>query len=170
MAQPVIYRIVDEDEGENTPEITVQNRTLTAISRTLYYRRQIPEGGFQLDDFLAMAEQMEVDPGRLLNSLFSHLDIDNAVLLLIQLQLMNGGMNVVFVVGARSPPEHPAPRLNVLNDPPEDTCAICLETSSATPGQGWATAEGCDTHRFHAQCIRGWRGGTCPMCRVPLRE
>jgi hypothetical protein len=169
MAQTVIYRIVDEEDGENTPEITVQNRTLTAISRTLYYRRQIPERGVQLDDFLAMAEQLEVDPDWLLNSLFNHLDIDNAVLLLVHLQLMNGG--VVFVVGAESPPEHPAPRLNVLNEPPEEgTCAICLETSSDTPGKAWATAEGCDTHRFHTACIRDWRGGTCPICRVPLRE
>ena len=160
------------EPGENTPEISVENNTLIAISPTVNFSRRIPGEGFQLDEFLSIAEQLHVAPDWLLNSLSNHPDGGITLLLFLQLQFMHGSRSIVLIVQAESRQQNITPQLNVLDDPPDDshTCVICLETSAETPNQGWATAEGCDTHSFHTECIWRWRGGTCPICRAQLRE
>ena len=60
-------------------------------------------------------------------------------------------------------------QLNEAAPTDDQCCSICLETNAETPGQGWSTAEGCDIHRFHTNCIRQWTSATCPMCRAPLQ-
>ena len=49
----------------------------------------------------------------------------------------------------------------------EEKCCICLESSAATPQMEWATAAGCDRHRFHSQCLSRCTQGSCPLCRAP---
>jgi hypothetical protein len=48
----------------------------------------------------------------------------------------------------------------------EEKCCICLESSAATPQMEWATAAGCDRHRFHSQCLSRCTQGSCPLCRA----
>ena len=73
---------------------------------------------------------------------------------------------------AEEPPPLPhIPRLIICpyrSVPYEEICAICTDTRAEKPRLSWAFAEGCEAHRFHSVCIRGWGGGTCPMCRAPL--
>ena len=84
--------------------------------------------------------------------------------------------NVGGVVGVSQPEqqqeeEEHIPRLIICpyrSVPYEEICAICTETRAEKPRLSWAFAEGCEAHRFHSACIRGWHGGTCPICRARL--
>jgi hypothetical protein len=182
----VFYRIIDDDEPAGAAEpnqafifIYPDRRVMVFHSRRVYYRRMIPVGGFERDDFMDMAARLELRPTELAQSLnrrqyrgiagefvqtlaeFYSLWIDPATQERMQ-QLMQR-------LQQRQPR---APRLNAVEDeaalPPDEVCAICLETCSNTPGKGWSTAEGCSAHRFHTDCILKWTAGTCPMCRREL--
>ena len=158
----VFYRIVD-NEVRNSNDFAVginrHTRTMCIVTPVLYYRRQIPEGGFEFHDFCRMATRVGIRKFRLAARLNQRRFRGIAGPMVDAMAALH---NVRL-----SPSTAFRPRLHALETVPADeSCAICLEEG----GEGWSTAEGCSRHRFHAKCIGRWDGRTCPMCRAQLRD
>jgi hypothetical protein len=177
----VYYRIVGA-EGPEVPEISVHDGVMTAVSRIAYLRRGLPvETGFDFTDLVRTAallgcqpvwlvSQLIVYPGRggitagvvgqLLATMWAGAEMVRTEDGRTMLQVTDGVRS--FVVARIAAP----PRLTAVPDTDAgEECAICLHSD----GGDWATAAGCDRHRFHAACISRWTGGACPLCRRTLR-
>jgi hypothetical protein len=177
----VFYRIIDDEPAEAGEEdrasfhVNFGTRVLTISSRRMYYRRVIPVGGFESADFMDMAARLDFRPTELATVL-SHRRYRGIAGQAVHLLALTHRLRftpIVFLFTLTQPQQQRnPPRLNAVDAaPPQDeVCVICLETCASTPGQGWSTAEGCNTHRFHTACIGQWIGGTCPICRSELRQ
>jgi hypothetical protein len=142
--------------------------------RRVYNWRMIPAGEFEADDFMDMVARLELVPIELARTLsrMQYRGIAGIFInTLAEIDLFGPIFQERFMQRLQRRQQQPrAPRLNAVKavPPPEEVCAICLETCSDTPGKGWSTAEGCSAHRFHTECILKWTAGTCPICRREL--
>ena len=168
-----IYTIVDSDVTERGNPVTFFRKGLIiAISPTLYYRANLSDRDFTLDEIRSIAGRFDVQPRWFIRELresitftpgeeFNHLNI-----------FLRGLETDIIIDDIRR--EMQAKRklempLNPVDTPAEDqACAICLEQCSEHPEKKWVTREGCDKHCFHTECIREWAPLTCPVCRAPL--
>lgn len=178
----IIYRIIDDEQvvvGERVlPTITIRGTTIYATTRTVHYRRSIPEGGMRFDDLFRMA-------GRL-----GGIQVVSLIWIAAQLNRPEyGGVAGPYVAelatlhgvnlnpvidqiiqdyaarGIPAPPPAFVPRLITTEAVPADyTCAVCLETR----GGEWVTADGCSFHFFHRECMMQWTRRNCITCRRPL--
>jgi len=176
-------------------EVNTHTREITIISGETYcFRGTAPVGGYDILEFARIARALRCRPGRLAQLLCSGRSREivgpSIELFMIWMQMYQFTVNqVVRMVHTIEPelraqaelvqmidgmlPVSQGPQeglqLNEAAPTDDQCCSICLETNAETPGQGWSTAEGCDIHRFHTNCIRQWTSATCPMCRAPLQ-
>lgn len=168
-----IYTIVDSDVTVRR-NIVVHYRkgVITTVSRTLYYRANVRDRDFTLDEIRSIAERFDVQPRWFARALWESSRFaprEDFELLVHPLR----DADHVFIMEqlrrdaqAKRKLEMP---LNPVDAPAEDdACAICLEQCSEHPEKKWVTREGCDKHCFHMDCIREWAPLTCPVCRAPL--
>jgi hypothetical protein len=150
-------------------------RVLILTSRTVYYRRRIPEGGFLTDDILHMENLLGIRFERLVDLLERRSGLDGIVNPEVTFWVMmyetTNRLPPRFIIRHRQQANNAVAAtpqlLHQVVPSPDDTCVICLETGGVNqPYQEWSTVEGCDAHHFHTACIRRW-GTSCPTCRAP---
>ena len=150
-------------------------RVLILTSRTMYYRRRIPEGGFLTDDILHMENLLGIRFERLVDLLERRSGLDGIVNPEVTFWVMmyetTNRLPPRFIIRHRQQANNAVAAtpqlLHQVVPSPDDTCVICLETGGVNqPYQEWSTVEGCDAHHFHTACIRRW-GTSCPTCRAP---
>ena len=171
----VYYRIVDDevDPNNNELEITIRNGTVYAISRTHYYRKQIPAGGLEFMDLFRMSARLGATMIWLAAQLSRPEHEGIAGPYVAELATLHGVDLVPVVEGLLQTRRRSAfrPRLVDFEYVPEDeVCYICLLSAEETPEDDWVIAEGCSRHRFHRECMLQWTGSNCMTCQAPLRS
>ncbi len=141
MSREVFYRLVDVEVGDAPLRVSVRGTTLTVITRTAYLRTELAEAGW-----IDHAEYNRIATLVGANPFWLYLDI-----------LSRFTENARHRIIGAAPVLRPAA-------PGSEVCCICLSSGDSA----WATATGCDAHRFHAACIARWTRLTCPLCRAPL--
>ena len=181
-----VYRIIDDEVhiGDyNQPVVLIQNRTMIAISRTMYLSRVIPETGFGFVDLMTLAMRLNVRSPWLAAQL-SRPEYEGiaggiaASLGLLNRMDLDGESQQAIVAGIvnrmvqhATPVVTPARQITTVVEPlieENETCVVCLDTKAEEPSLPWATAAGCERHRFHLKCLQKWQGNTCMTCRAPL--
>ena len=152
--------------------IAIQGRDVIVNSSAGVYRMRIPEGGFGFNELFSFSTLLNVHSSWLAKEL-SRPEFDGiageyvAELATEESRVIDDPTRAIAHMIHQTVGR---PELNVLTEPvPDDeVCVVCQLTKAAAPNKSWATAEGCDVHRFHYECIQRWRGTRCMVCNVEL--
>jgi hypothetical protein len=168
-----IYTIVDSDvTARRNPVVRYRKGEITTVSRTLYYRANVRDRDFTLDEIRSIAERFNVHPRWFTNALWESSRFAPREDYDLLVHPLRGAETVFIIEQLRRDAQARRERemlFNPVATPAEDEdCAVCLERCSEHPEKEWVTREGCDRHCFHKECIRKWGPLTCPVCRAPL--
>ena len=116
-------------------------RVLILTSRTVYYRRRIPEGGFLTDDILHMENLLGIRFERLVDLLERRSGLDGIVNPEVTFWVMmyetTNRLPPRFIIRHRQQANNAVAAtpqlLHQVVPSPDDTCVICLETGGGKP-------------------------------------
>ena len=142
----------------------IRDGMVIAVSPSIYYQRQIPEGGIGILELHQMSYWMNVPGMAVVTELNRHQGAGPLVSHLATLRdpAIQGVVN--RLIWENRPISIAISPLVTVDEPMDSMCAICLETNAE--GQTWSKTTGCTwPHCFHTNCLAQWTG-KCPVCRA----
>ena len=193
MEQILVFNLVDNEAGQNEPDISIHGRVIFAVANNILIRCQIPEGGLGYGELMDIAVRLRVRSPWLAEQLnqpqyngiagpivaevaqINRMDVNRVADQIISEANQARIRELLF---RRFRPDRLAepevrrqPRIEAVVEEEvadDETCAICLQDKKEDLSLAWATAVGCTRHKFHRECLEPWRGNYCMTCRAPL--